>query len=67
VSTLLTTHQVARLLAVSYGRLYRLVWLGRIPSPDKLGTGDFVWTAADVQRARAALATPPPRKAVAGV
>jgi hypothetical protein len=35
--------------------VYRLVHSDKIPAPAKAGSGDYLWTDADVQRARQAL------------
>jgi hypothetical protein len=45
----------AQTLAVSYGRLMALLRSGKLAPPAKDTSGDFVWTADDLARARAAL------------
>jgi hypothetical protein len=46
---------VARLLGITYSHLLGLIRSGRLDPPLKDESGDYVWTDADVERARAAL------------
>jgi hypothetical protein len=50
------TPLAAQQLAVSYCRLFNLIRYGKVPPPRKDSSGDYVWTNADLSRARAALA-----------
>jgi hypothetical protein len=50
-----TTADAARTLGTSYVNLYYLIRTGRIPKPSRWGIA-FLWTSADLERARAALA-----------
>jgi hypothetical protein len=47
---------VADLLGIPYYRLVYLLKARRLVAPAKDSSGDFCWTADDVERARAALA-----------
>jgi hypothetical protein len=47
---------VSNMLGVPYYTLFGLITRGRMAAPAKDSSGDFVWTDADVERARAALA-----------
>jgi hypothetical protein len=59
------TRQVTRTLGVPDYRLQFLIRSGKIPSPIKDCSGDFVWTAEDIERARAALRVDRRRKSTA--
>jgi hypothetical protein len=48
---------VARALGIPYSRLFSLIREGKITPPAKDGSGDYVWSALDVERARRALLT----------
>jgi hypothetical protein len=51
------TPELCRLLGVPYGRLANHIRNGKIvPLPAKDSSGDYVWTAEDIRRARKALA-----------
>jgi predicted site-specific integrase-resolvase len=52
----LTTRAVADHLGVPYYTLANLLRAGRMAPPTKNLSGDYVWSEADVERARAALA-----------
>jgi predicted site-specific integrase-resolvase len=58
------TAEAARLLGVTYARLFSLIRSGRLVSPRKDGSGDYVWVAEDVDRARSALAVDRRRREV---
>jgi len=49
------TTSVARQLGVPYWRLFDLLRSGLLTPPEKDTSGDYVWTDADIERARAAL------------
>jgi hypothetical protein len=52
----LKTPEAARTLGVSYHRLIGLLRFRRIsPLPGKDSSGDYLWTKADLERARQAL------------
>jgi hypothetical protein len=51
----LKTPQAARELGVSYWKLCALLRSDKIPFPAKDTSGDYVWSAADLERARAAM------------
>jgi hypothetical protein len=53
----LKTPGVCRELSCTYSLLANLMRSGRLAPPQKDSSGDFVWTPADVERARAALAS----------
>jgi hypothetical protein len=53
---IIKTPTAARQLAISYHRLIGLIRYGKIDPPGKDSSGDYVWTEADVERARRALA-----------
>jgi hypothetical protein len=56
VPPFLKTPQAARTLGVSYHRLMGLVRFNRIsPLPAKDISGDYLWSPADLERAREAL------------
>ena len=57
-----TTRDAAKVLQVPFWRLHYLLQAEKIPSPEQDGSGNFWWTAADIENARSALAAP--RKAV---
>lgn len=50
------TTSVARLLGVSYHRLFDLLRSGQLAPPEKDSSGDYLWVIEDIDRARAALA-----------
>ena len=50
------TTAAAQELGVPYWRLIGLMRYGKITPPSRDTSGDFVWTDADMARARAALA-----------
>jgi hypothetical protein len=56
------TPVAARQLGKPYWVVYAMVRSGRIPAPPKDSSGDYVWTAADIERARAALAAGPRKR-----
>jgi hypothetical protein len=57
------TREVARdHLKTSYHRLASLLRNDKIPPPAKDISGDYIWTEADIERARQALATDLRRK-----
>ena len=67
---MLKTIEVVRKLEVPYWRIIELIRNLKLPPPTKDVSGEYLWSAEDVARARAALANPPrrgrpPRKAVA--
>jgi hypothetical protein len=64
IERLKKTSEVARELGVPYWKLFRLVQEGKILRPSKDGSGDMVWTAADIERARNAVKLDGRRKAV---
>jgi hypothetical protein len=49
------TKQVAKLLGVTYSRLYELLRTERLRPPGRDGSGDYWWFAKDIKAARAAL------------
>ena len=51
-------------LGVNYYRLIGLLRGRKIPPPSRDSSGDYLWTDADLDRARQALATMRQRKAV---
>ena len=56
------TIEVARILGVPDYRLHASIRYGRIMAPVKDGSGDYVWTEADIEAARQALAVGHPRR-----
>jgi hypothetical protein len=54
-TTLLKTPIAARVLGVPYTKLANLVRLGKMVPPEKDSSGDYVWEADDLERAREAL------------
>jgi hypothetical protein len=58
------TPVAAKRLGVPYHRLIGLLRADRIEPPAKDSSGDYVWSAADIERAREALQTGGRRKAV---
>jgi hypothetical protein len=50
------TPEAARQLGTSYTRLVGLLRYGKIPQPAKDSSGDFLWTEADLDRAREVMA-----------
>jgi hypothetical protein len=50
------TSAVARLLGIPYTRLFALIRYGHLAPPPKDESGDYIWSDADVNRAREALA-----------
>jgi hypothetical protein len=47
---------------VTYMNLYNLIRNGKIPPPERDSSGDFIWSDADIERARKALALRKRRK-----
>jgi len=47
----LSTRQVAQSLGVSVSRLTKAVLSGRVDAPQKSPSGNFLWTARDIDRA----------------
>jgi hypothetical protein len=58
------TPAAARELGVTVYRLHSLIRGGKLPPPQKDTSGDFIWTDADVDRARRALTLDRRRHAV---
>jgi hypothetical protein len=58
----LKTRQAAKFLGVSYWRLVAQIRGDKLDPPVKDASGDFVWSDADLARARQALATDRRRK-----
>lgn len=54
--TVKRTRDVAQELGVNALKLETLIRYGKLPPPAKDSGGSFIWSAADVARARAALA-----------
>jgi hypothetical protein len=52
----LTTREVAKAIGAPLWELGEILRCGRLRPPHKNGSGDFVWYAADLDRARKALA-----------
>jgi len=50
------TPVAARELGITYWRLISLLRCGKIDPPTKDTSGDFIWTDADMRRARQAIA-----------
>jgi hypothetical protein len=50
------TRDVAREIGVPYTLIYSRLRSGRLAPPGKDSAGDYVWTDADVERARKELA-----------
>jgi hypothetical protein len=55
----LKSRAVADQLGISYYNLFELIRSKHLTPPEKDSSGDYVWTPADVERARAALAGRP--------
>jgi DNA-binding transcriptional MerR regulator len=57
----------ARELGISYSQLIGLIRYGKIAPPERDTSGDYIWTDADLDRARAAFASKrrPKREAIA--
>ena len=53
----LKTPTAARQLGVTYHQLIGLIRYGKMEPPARDTSGDYYWTAADVQRAREAIRT----------
>ena len=51
----LKTPEAARELGTTYHRLIGLIRFDKIPRPAKDSSGDYLWTSADLGRARRAL------------
>jgi hypothetical protein len=47
---------LAQELGIPYTHLFSLLRTGRLERPEKDSSGDYLWTAADINRARRALA-----------
>ncbi len=58
----LKSRVVADQLGISYYNLFELIRSKRLQPPAKDSSGDYVWTPADVERARAVLAARAQRK-----
>ena len=58
------TIEVSRILGVPDYRLHATIRYGRIVAPVKDGSGDYIWTDADIEAASVALARCPRRVAV---
>ncbi len=52
----LKSRAVADQLGISYYNLFELIRSKHLTPPDKDSSGDYVWTPADVERAREAVA-----------
>lgn len=50
-----STREVAKKLKVQPDRLQKAIWLGKVDSPIKSPSGDFLWTEKDIERAAWAL------------
>jgi hypothetical protein len=61
------TPAAADLLGVPYHVLFELLRARRIRPPAKDSSGDYVWLAEDIERARLALENRRQRKEVSGV
>jgi hypothetical protein len=46
---------VRKLLGVPYWKLFNLIQSNKIPEPKRDDVGDFLWSEADIRRARQAL------------
>jgi hypothetical protein len=57
MTTYRKTPVAARELGVSYWRLVNLLRSGKLTPPGRDSSGDFIWDDADIERARAALAS----------
>jgi hypothetical protein len=53
---LLKTPEAARALGATYWKLVSLLRSSKFTPPQKDSSGDYVWDASDLERARAALA-----------
>lgn len=62
--TIRKTPIAAAELGVTYHRLMGLVRFAKIAAPTRDSSGDYLWTDADLERARQALANLRQRKAV---
>ncbi len=60
----LKTFAVAQGLGVTYHRIMGLIRYGKIRPPRKDSSGDYVWTAHDLEAARKALGSKPFREEV---
>jgi hypothetical protein len=49
------TSAAAKELRVTYPVLFDLIRRGKLRPPQKDSSGDYIWSAADLERARAAL------------
>jgi hypothetical protein len=56
MGTITKTTAAARQLGINYTRLINLIRYGKLDPPGKDSSGDYVWTQADMERARLALA-----------
>jgi hypothetical protein len=50
------TPRAARELGITYSHLMSLLRYGRLAPPERDDSGDYLWTDADLERARQALA-----------
>lgn len=48
------TREVLEMLGMPYTKLWSLIRCGHLAPPGKDASGDYAWTPADIQRARAA-------------
>jgi hypothetical protein len=62
----LKTPVAARQLGTTYHRVMGLIRFGKIPTPERDSSGDYLWTAEDLERARQALAARPKKEEVGG-
>jgi len=46
-----STRQAAKTLGIRPDALARAVWIGRLDAPEKSPSGDYLWTADDINRA----------------
>jgi hypothetical protein len=61
------TRDAAKLLGCRYFQLIYAINTERLTPPAKDSSGDYVWTDADIERARAALAAWKQKRATASV
>jgi hypothetical protein len=63
MTTYRKTPVAARELGITYTKLIGLIRYGRLEPPGRDTSGDYVWTDADLERARQLLAAPGQRGA----
>jgi hypothetical protein len=51
------TRSVQKILGATYHQLWNLIHNGFIPTPRKDASGDYCWSADDIERARELLST----------